>query len=593
MRRPSPKFHDGRDILVPFTATTSTDNARREPGEPSSCTPTGGTVWYRYVPRDDATLYANTFGTTYAAALGVFSGTTLQGLKPVGCNAEKGRPETTRSTHPIVEDRSEGGARVVFAAHRGTSYYFQIASPTGGGRLVFSLELLYRTTRLVHSSSGGPSNGANSVPAISADGRYIAFQSSATDLGPSQPPCPAACLNVFVFDRRMRTVEMVSLTPTGDPGNGRSYSPSISGDGRFVAFISTSTDLLDRPVAGCPTGSTCSEAFVRDRLQSTTEIVSVSATRKAANEGIYKVVSISANGRFVAFDSTSTNLARGTALSCSEVYLYSRPNYHGNCSQVYTHDRETGTTALMSISLSGRAAKGMSEVPSLSADGRFVAFDSKASSLVGGDANDAYDVFVRDRRTHHTELVSVTSSGKHGEYTSYAPQSGSNQFISADGRFIVFPSAATLVDEDTNNLFDIYVRDRLKRTTTRASVSTSGEQGDNTSEFSATISRDGRFVAFDSAAGNLVRGDTNGIYDIFVHDMRTRSTVLVSKSSTGEVSNDLSNQPTISPDGRVVVFFSFASNLTGDGLKPCAHLTAFWPSANCPDLYIHDGRRSI
>jgi Tol biopolymer transport system component len=579
---------------VPFTAKTSTDRAGREPGEPSSCSPTGGTVWYRYTPHDDATLFANTLGTTYAAALGVFSGTTLNGLRQVGCNVDKGdsNRKQTDETHPIVTGAASSGARVVFRAYRRRIYYFQIASPTGGGSLVFSLELLHRTTRLVHSTSGGPSDGPNFYPAISADGRYVAFQSSATNLVPNQPPCPLECSQVFVYDRRTHALEMISVTPAGRPGNGLASAPSISGDGRYVAFESSSTDLLRRPVKGCPTGSSCTEAYVRDRLRRTTEIVSVSASGGAANQGVYKVVSISADGRSVGFASQSTNLARDTSISCSDVYAYSRADYFDNCSQVYVHDRATKKTELVSVTPDGKPGRGNSETPSLSADGRFVAFDSQATTLVRGDANDAYDVFVRDRVTHRTELVSLTSSGKQGQFTSYAPQDGSNQFISADGRFIVFPSVAALVKEDTNNLFDMYVRDRLFGKTTRVSVSSSGEQGNNTSEFSATISRDGRFVAFDTAAGNLVQGDSNGFYDVFVHDMHTGSTVLASMSSTGEVGNNFSQQPAISPDGKVVVFWSTASNLTSDGSNPC--VTAFaLPGTSCPDLFVHDGRRTI
>ncbi len=576
---------------VPFTANTSTESAGREPGEPSSCSPAGGTVWYRYTPHEDATLFANTFGTSYTTSLAVFSGTTLKGLRQVACNVEKGPSKPTDETHPVVRDTTEGGASVVFPVQGDRTYYFQVGGPAGGGRLIFSLELLHRTTRLVHSTSGGPSDGPNSDPTISADGRYVAFVSSATDLVPNQSPCPIVCFNVYVFDRTELTTELVSVTPAGQPGDASSSTPSISGDGRFVAFTSSATDLLRQPVKGCPTGSSCSEAYVRDRAMRTTEIVSVSASGAAANAGVYKGVSISGDGRTVAFDSNSTNLADDTSIECFDLYVYARPTYRGNCPQVYVHNRGTKRTELVSVTPTGKPGTAISEVPSLSSDGRFIAFDSQAEDLVENDANDSYDVFVRDLRTNRTELVSLTSSGRQGTAYSYAPQNGSHEFISADGRFIVFPSAAKLVKNDTNNVFDMYVRDRRAHTTARVSVSSSGAEGDNTSEFSATISRDGRFVAFDSAAGNLVKGDDNGLYDVFVHDMLTRSTVLVSKSSAGETGDNSSQQPALSPDGKVVVFWSTASNLTSDNGRPCLGFS--YPSTSCPDLYVHDGRRSI
>jgi len=188
-----------------------------------------------------------------------------------------------------------------------------------------------------------------------------------------------------------------------------------------------------------------------------------------------------------------------------------------------------------------------------------VAFASDASSLVSGDTNYGWDVFVHDRQTGVTEIVSVSSSGEQGNLSSDEPS------ISADGRFVAFESYAfNLVSGDTNEVSDIFVHDRQTGATERVSVSTSGAQG-NDDSWQSSISADGRFVAFQSYASNLVSGDTNDTEDIFIHDRQTGMTELVSVSSSGEQACGYSNWASISADGRFVAFYSPASNLvSGD-----------------------------
>jgi Tol biopolymer transport system component len=148
--------------------------------------------------------------------------------------------------------------------------------------------------------------------------------------------------------------------------------------------------------------------------------------------------------------------------------------------------------------------------PSISADGRFVAFGSDATNLVGGDTNGWEDVFVRDRRTGKTRRVNLSSAGAQGNDHSFNPS------ISADGRLVAFGSSATnLVGNDTNGFDDVFVRDRRTGKTRRVSVSSAGTQGDG-GNFNPSTSSDGRFVGFESFAANLVGGDTNGFEDIFV-----------------------------------------------------------------------------
>jgi Tol biopolymer transport system component len=214
------------------------------------------------------------------------------------------------------------------------------------------------------------------------------------------------------------------------------------------------------------------------------------------------------------------------------------------------------TTTRVDVDSAGNQAAGENDTPSLSADGRYVAFDSAASNLVAGDANGILDVFVRDRQTGATERVSVSSGGAEANDLSYWPS------ISFDGRYVVFQSWATnLVAGDTNGRTDIFVRDRLLGTTERVSLANSGFESNDESQ-TATISGDGRFVAFTSFASNLVAGDTNGTYDVFVRDRLNGTTERVSVDSSGVEGNGMSDfKPVISRDGSCVAFASVATNL--------------------------------
>jgi Tol biopolymer transport system component len=211
----------------------------------------------------------------------------------------------------------------------------------------------------------------------------------------------------------------------------------------------------------------------------------------------------------------------------------------------------SATTQRVSVATGGAQGNNMSGwrgAPVTSADGRWVAFDSLASNLVAGDTNAIDDVFVRDRTTGTTERVSVSTSGAQGNAISNAPA------ISADGRFVAFESSATnLVRGDTNGASDIFVRDRQARTTERISVATNGAQANGASH-QAAISADGRFVAFASDASNLVPSDTNNTTDIFVRDRQTHTTERVSVSSNGIEGTGFSADPSLSADGRFVAF---------------------------------------
>ena len=325
----------------------------------------------------------------------------------------------------------------------------------------------------------------------------------------------------------------VSVNSYGVIGNSSSSNPTISGDGRFVAFVSLARNL----VPGDTNGS--GDIFVHDRQTGETTRVSVDSNGVEGNDYSH-YPAISANGRFVAFESGASNLVAGDSNGYRDIFV---------------HDRQTGETSRVSVNSSGEEGNSWSEYPAISANGRFVAFESLASNLVAGDSNIGSDVFVHDRQTGETTRVSVDSNGVQGNSYSWYPA------ISADGRFVAFESlASNLVAWDSNGYRDIFVHDRQTGQTTRASVDSSGVEG-NSCSYAPAISADGRFVAFESFASNLVAGDSNITDDIFVHDRQTGETSRVSVDSSGVEGNSHSYAPAISANGRFVAFESFASNL--------------------------------
>ncbi|TVQ31479.1 MAG: hypothetical protein EA376_09380 [Phycisphaeraceae bacterium] len=368
---------------------------------------------------------------------------------------------------------------------------------------------------------------------MSADGRFVAFHSIASNLVPGDTNGAA---DIFVHDRQKGDTERVSLSSSGEEGDSHSVEPSISADGRYVAFESAAINL----VPGDTNGRW--DIFVRDRQTGVTERVSVSSTGEQGNHHSRRP-SISADGRFVAFESDATNLV---------------PDDTNGVRDTFVHDRQTGVTERVSVDSSGEQGNSWSEHTSISSDGRFVAFHSIASNLVPDDTNSAIDIFVHDLQTGVTERVSLSSKGEQGNGDSFSPS------ISADGRFVAFDSNATnLVADDTNGARDIFVHDRQKGDTERVNLSSSGEQGNSWSERSS-ISADGRFVAFQSIASNFVPGDTNDAWDVFVRDRETGVTERVSVSSSGEQGDDSSILSSVSADGRFVAFMSLATNLVPD-----------------------------
>jgi Tol biopolymer transport system component len=356
-------------------------------------------------------------------------------------------------------------------------------------------------------------------PSISADGRIVAFMSYATDLVPGDTN---SAEDVFVRSRSSGTTERVSISSGGLQGNGGSYAASISADGRFVAFASFASNL----VPGDTNGTV--DVFLRDRLSGVTELVSIGPGGGPGN-GASQSPSISADGRYVAFASDASDLVPGDTNGVTDVFV---------------RDRLTGVTTRVSVGSGGVEGNGPSYSPAISADGLSVAFASDASNLISWDTNGFTDVYFRAWQIDYTEIVSVDSSAALGNGPSGSPS------ISADGRIVAFASDATnLVLGDTNGVSDVFVRNRSHGTTERVSISSGGLQG-NGSSLSPSISADGRFVAFASDAAFLVPGDTNGTTDIFIRDRDATSfTSLCDPGVDGVLSCPCSNNPSGSGRG--------------------------------------------
>ncbi|PWK32071.1 TolB family protein [Actinoplanes xinjiangensis] len=343
-------------------------------------------------------------------------------------------------------------------------------------------------------------------------------------VAPSAParagPVPAAAAVAYPDPVR------VSVSSLGVQGIDLSWDPALSADGRFVAFVSASDTLVPGDT------NDTADIFVRDMRTGATTRVNVSSSGEQAGDYSTQPV-ISADGRYVAFGSTATNLVPGVVRGAWEVYL---------------RDRWAGTTRQVSLNNSGeQAGEGLTVAGGISADGRYVSFMSYNDQLVPGDTNGTQDAFVRDTRRGVTERVSVSSGETEGV------NGGGESVISADGRFVSFISdSPDLVANDTNDGRDVFMRDRRNGTTTRVNLTTTGGQADGvdsgTGHTTQSLSGDGRYVAFSSRSTNLVPGDTNADIDVFVRDTRLGTTTRMTDLSA--------EHPSISIDGRWVALLS-------------------------------------
>jgi Tol biopolymer transport system component len=389
------------------------------------------------------------------------------------------------------------------------------------------------TQRVSTATSGIQGDGESAHPNISADGRIVVWQSFASTLVANDTN---GATDVFAHDRVTGETTRVSVDSSGAQANGGSYYPAISDDGRYVAFQSDASNLVPGDA------NARMDIFVHDRISGVTERVSVSTAGAQGNDASGHA-SISADGRWVAYYSFASNLVAG--------------DINGN-SDVFLRDRLNGVTTLISVSTGGAQGNSYSTEPTISPDGRFITYSSLATTLTSNDFDSVEDIFIRDRMSGITSKVSVPAVGVVGDGNS------SLSSLSADGRYVAFESeSSVLVPGDTNGYSDIFVRDRELGVTTRVSIGPFGEEANGDLHWPA-ISRDGRFVSFFGFASNLVVGDVDGVWDVFLRDMQKSTTVLASVDSNGQQGNANSAGGWFTDDARFFVFSSWAGNLVAN-----------------------------
>ncbi|PYJ56499.1 MAG: hypothetical protein DME24_22060 [Verrucomicrobia bacterium] len=493
-----------------------------------------------------------------------------------------------------------------------------VANDTNGVSDVFMRDLQTGTTTLVSVNSAGTGgNGASTSPLISPDGRYVAFVSAAGNLVANDTN---NANDIFVRDLQNNTTTLVSVSMDGaTSGNGGSDWPTMTPDGRWVAFVSKATNL----VAGA--SNNLGDIYARDLVSGTTIWVgtNVAAIMSGVNSQSHPINSynpvVSDNGNYVAFksvgaallvlrhnlqtgatDLVSTNTV-GNTLGFDDpsgpdmtpdgrfiAFTEARGAGGTGLTDVYLWDAQNGTKSLVSANLSGTiSSNAFSDTPAVSADGRFVAFVSDASDLVTNAADGSYQVYLRDVLNGTTKLVSAdTSGGVSGDTGGAIPT------MTADGRSVAFDSFdGDYVANDNNNAYDVFVRDTTtdtaelisqaaptcdlqSGTNVLVSVNSAGTGSANGFSGSPAISADGRFVAFVSDAGDLTPDQTNRADNIYLRDLQSGTTQLVSVSTNGTGGNAASSAPAIGSGGRYVAFVSQASNLVPNDFNNSSDV--FW-----------------
>jgi len=346
--------------------------------------------------------------------------------------------------------------------------------------------------------------------------------------------------------------ELISVSSAGVQGNNSSGTggftnpssdrASLSADGCVVAFMSMADNLVPGDT------NQVADVFVRDRCAGTTDRVSVSSKGREgdAHSGFSPSsgADISRDGRFVVFASNASNFAKGDTNQNNDVFI---------------HDRLTRTTELVSRGLDGLPATG--DAPVISADGNFVAFRSFSDTLVSdGNPNFFPHIYVLNRATQAIERVDVDSNEVIGD------SQANNVEISADGRYIAFDTFADNLAPGPGDQqgIDVFVRDRVNGTT--EGISTIGDTGTfEGHSILSSITPDGRFVGFSSVDPTFPQADSTGFAtDAFVFDRQNSTVQLVSRSSSGVQGNDESSNPLVAGDGSSVVFSSRASNLVAN-----------------------------
>ena len=469
-------------------------------------------------------------GNTYTSPLAVTGGTApftwtlFGGVLPTGLSLSAGT----------------GVVSGIPAAVENPTAVFTVTDSTGKtaiGSVLFAVHP--RTDRASVTGSGTAGSGASSTPSMNSDGSLVTFVSLSTNfvtgVNGSQ---------IYLHNRQTNQIEVISRdsdTTAVNKGDGVSSDPAISADGRFVAFVSQSTNLV--------AGVSGQQVYLRDRQTGQTTLISKSSSGVTSNGGVNSSPAISSDGRYIAFVSVATNL--GVA---------------GGNQQIYLHDRVTGITSLITKDNNAVPGDGTSATPAINADGRYIAFASVSTNL--GAAGGNQQIYIHDRLTGAngtTSLVSKDSVPTAGNGNSSTPS------VSGDGRFVAFVSGATNIVTGFSGQ-QVYVHDRntgANGTNSLISRDNSGvPNAGNQNSSAPSISSDGRYVAFTSLATNLETSVSG--QQIYRHDRRGPTTSLVSRDNTGSLveGNASSEAPSISGNGAFVAFTSQASNLLAGGVAP-------------------------
>ena len=393
--------------------------------------------------------------------------------------------------------------------------------------------------------------------------------------------------------RTNEQANILSVDSDSNLGNGHSRFAVQSDNGRFVAFSSAATNL----VVGDTNGEY--DVFVRDRANDTTTRVSVSSAAAEAVGGDSENPSINDDGNLIVFESEATNLVAGDTNSDKDIFMHNtdtgtsiristtttglettddsrnakisgdgewivfetdaslQPSDTNNVSDIYLYEIDTGTISRISENTNGTQSNGVSRNPSLSVDGRYIVFESAATTLISGDTNGVYDIFLYDRTLDTLERVNLTIGNTQSTGASYKPS------VSDDGNRVLFESDATdLIGafNDTNSSRDIFVRLRNIPSTARVSVNSAGVQsnGDSTN---ASISRDGANALFQSLATTLVDDDTNGVSDVFLRGIDAASTQRLSLNRSSLEGNGASYNVNLCATTRYATFHTEATNM--------------------------------
>jgi Tol biopolymer transport system component len=400
-----------------------------------------------------------------------------------------------------------------------------------------------RIARMSLDANGAEVDFGGVDPSLSADGRYVAFASDSSHLVAGDTNGVA---DVFVKEAATGAIVRVSVASDGSEADYPSTTPSLSDDGRFVAFASFATNLVSGDQ------NQLQDVFLHDRDpdgngvfdegNGTTIRVSLSDQASLEGDGESFWPQVSGDGSRVVFSSDADNLVSGD---------------HNFRRDVFVREPATGSTWRVDVSTQGYEANLVSYHSSISRNGNRVAFSSLASNLVGFDTNGSVDVFVRDLAKGVTRRASVDSAGNEGN----AASGFNGCAISGDGDRVVFVSGATnLVAGDTNFHVDVFVHDFKTDTTTRVDVGPGGIEADGDAS-AAAISGDGSHVVFTTRAGDLGPHDVNGMDDVYVVDLASGATLLASADCTGSGADFGGLQAALGDDGSLVTFASYSDDL--------------------------------